>query len=701
MLRATAASLVLLISLSLADGPALADDPHPEMDKAIAPLFSDLPSKGDLASMKAAIEAAYRDDIAAARAEMGAISNKTARKLAEWYLLRNSKGAAGPFELEKFRLANPDWPANEIRIRTEEALLESGADPQKVLALFEKEPPRSGAGFGALAAAHLAQGDTEKATSIARKGWREQDMEKSAETAYLKRLGKLLSAKDHKWKVDRLLLDDSRWEGTRKATVALVRRVLPLLSAPDRVKAEARIAVYMCYRGGKCGGGATAALNKLPAEAFKDWGVAYHKIQILRRTGQEAAAWARMLKVPEDADLLVAPDGWWFERRENAYNALYAGEPKIAYEIVANHGPLTVNPLKDAEFMAGWIALRFLGDPARAKTHFEALIKAADGPISRSEGEYWLARSYDALDQKTTAKEHYGRAAKEYTTFYGQIARQVLDPKSTKLTIAPVRVPPSEVLDRFLSRDVVRATVIAKKAGLVDLMRVFLSHLRFRLDNEEEMLLLAHLAVSLGDTQSSVRIGKTGIEKGFDLVPYAYPTQAMPEFSPLRKLPEEAIFYAIARQESEFNTLTVSGAGARGILQVMPVTAKEVCKRYKVKCELSKLSSDPAYNAKLATAYIADRHDDFGGSYIMAFAGYNAGPGRVRGWVSKIGDPRKANVDPIDWIELIHLEETREYVKKVLSNVQVYRARLGDASNANRIRADLVRARAKTAKAEN
>ena len=701
MLRATAISLCLLASLTAFEPPARADDPHPEMDKAISPLFKGLPSSSDLAQVKAAIEAAYRDDIAGSRAEAQGIQDPTARKLAEWYLLRNVKGAADPFALERFRAKNPDWPTNEIRLRTEEVLLESGGDPKSVVALFEKDPPRSGAGFGALAVAYQALGDTEKATAIARKGWREQDMDKDVETAYLKRLGKLLGSKDHKWRVDRLLLSDSRWEGTRKERVAEVKRLLPLLSEAERAKAQARIAVYLCYRGGRCASGASAALNALPADAFKDWGVAYHKIQLLRRTDREAEAWQRMLKVPADAASLVSPDDWWFERRMNIYNALYAGKPEIAYEIAAKHGPVSVNPLKDAEFMAGWIALRFLGDANRGKSHFEALIAAADGPISRSEGEYWLARAYDALGDKAAAKEHYGRAAKEYTTFYGQLARQVLDPKATKLNIAPVVVPPADVLDRFLGRDVVKATVIAKKAGLTDLMRVFLSHLRFRFDTEEEMLLLAHLAVTLGDTQSSVRIGKTAIEKGFDLVQYAYPTQAMPDFSPLRKLPEQAIFYAIARQESEFNTLTVSGAGAKGILQVMPVTAKEVCKRYKVKCELSRLASDPAYNAKLATAYIADRHDDFGGSYIMAFAGYNAGPGRVRGWVSKIGDPRKANVDPIDWIELIHIEETREYVKKVLSNVQIYRARLGDASTANRIRQDLVRARAKTAKAEN
>jgi len=219
MLRVTAASLALLIALGFAAASARADDPHPEMDKAIAPLFAGLPSKADLAHVKASIEASYRDDIVAARAEAGEISDPTARKLAEWYLLRNTKGAAGPFELEKFRAANPDWPTNEIRLRTEEALLQSGGDAKKAITLFEKDPPRSGAGFGAMALAYLTIGDAEKATSIARKAWREEDMEKDVEVVYLKRLGTLLTANDHKWRVDRLLLNDSRWrERARRAS---------------------------------------------------------------------------------------------------------------------------------------------------------------------------------------------------------------------------------------------------------------------------------------------------------------------------------------------------------------------------------------------------------------------------------------------------------------------------------------------------
>jgi soluble lytic murein transglycosylase len=166
---------------------------------------------------------------------------------------------------------------------------------------------------------------------------------------------------------------------------------------------------------------------------------------------------------------------------------------------------------------------------------------------------------------------------------------------------------------------------------------------------------------------------------------------SLPQYTPLRKPPEPAVILGIARQESEFNSLTLSGAGARGILQVMPVTAKHVCRDYKIKCDIPRLMKDPVYNTMMGSAYISDRMDEFTGSYVLTLAGYNAGPGRAREWIKEFGDPRDAKVDPIDWIHRIPFEETREYVQKVLSNIQIYRARLGDEANAVRLNADLRR----------
>jgi soluble lytic murein transglycosylase len=198
----------------------------------------------------------------------------------------------------------------------------------------------------------------------------------------------------------------------------------------------------------------------------------------------------------------------------------------------------------------------------------------------------------------------------------------------------------------------------------------------------------------MGDTQSAVRIGKTGIGRGMNLLYYAYPVHRLPAYTPLRRPAETAFILGIARQESEFNTATMSGAGARGILQVMPMTARHICRDYKLKCDIPRLMRDAAYNTMLGSAYIADRMEEFSGSYVLALASYNAGPGRAREWIKEFGDPRQSGVDPIDWIHRIPLEETREYVQKVLSNIQVYRARLGDEANAVRLTADLRRSSA-------
>jgi soluble lytic murein transglycosylase len=205
--------------------------------------------------------------------------------------------------------------------------------------------------------------------------------------------------------------------------------------------------------------------------------------------------------------------------------------------------------------------------------------------------------------------------------------------------------------------------------------------------------MVAHLAEALGDTQMAVRIGKAAIARGLNLIVYSYPVHAFPAYSPLRDPPEAALMLGIARQESEFNPEIVSGAGARGILQVMPITARHVCRDYKLKCDIKRLLTDPSYNTMISSAYIADRMGEFDGSYVLGIAGYNAGPGRARQWIGEFGDPRDPSVDPEDWIHRIPFEETRDYVQKVLSNLQVYRARLGVGPSELRIAEDLVRAR--------
>ena len=659
-------------------------------DAAIAPARDHPLATEDAASLREAIGAAAGGKLADAKGLRDRITDPAARKLVDWDLYRGGYGTAS--EVRAFLEANPSWPDRGLLTqRSEEALFNGSTAARDAKAFFGNGRPRTAVGYAALASAYLADKDDpkaqEKAKALAQKAWIDLDVPASLEPAFLARVGGLLTQADHKRRLDRLLFNDSRWTGERNERAAVIRRVIALLSEEEEKKAQARLAVFLRAKN------STQLLSKLPAHSHSDadWGLAVQRAQALRRQKKNAEAWKILLAEPE-ASVIVKPDGWWEERRANAYAALKAGKPKTAYELVRNPGALSVNASKDAAFLAGWLALRHLADAKLALGHFQALLEGSDGPLSKAKGNYWLGRTYEVLRDKDKAQEHYKAASAYFDTFHGQLARLKVDAGASTLRVTPPATPTPEEIARFNGSDAVQAAVVARKAGLdISLVRAFLNHLRYHLKTEAEVAMVAHLAEALGDTQSAVRIGKIAIARGMNLVYYAYPIHSLPAYTPLRKPPEPAFILGIARQESEFNSLTMSGAGARGILQVMPVTAKHVCRDYKIKCDVPRLMKDPAYNTMLGSAYISDRMDEFSGSYVLTLAGYNAGPGRAREWIKEFGDPRDGKVDPIDWIHRIPFEETREYVQKVLSNIQVYRARLGEEETALRLNADLKR----------
>jgi soluble lytic murein transglycosylase len=643
-------------------------------------------SSEDAARIREAVNAIADGGYSRGESLRDQITDPAGRKLIEWYLYRNGYGTASA--IRAFVAANPTWPDRRLLTqRAEENLFESNPKPAEVRAFFVQQPPATAVGVAALAAALAADKDEADAKALAAKLWAEYDIPASYEAEILKRIGGLLSEADHKRRLDRLLLNDSRWAQERKERAATIRRVIARLSEPEKKKAEARLAVFLRAKNSQ------QLMAKLPAEALtNEWGLAFQRAQALRRQNKDEEAWKILLSEPEPT-LAVRPDGWWEERRANAYAALRAGKPKTAYELVRDPGPLLINSHNDACFMAGWLALRHLNNPNQALVHFQELAQSADGPLSRARAHYWLGRTYEALGDRGKANESYLTASLQIDTFHGQLARLKLDPHASALKIDPPVAPTSEEIARFNDRDAIQAAIIAHKAGLdYSVVRAFIIQLRTHMKSEAEVAMLAHVAEALGDTQTAVRIGKYGIGQGFNLIYYSYPVHRLPAYTPLRRPPETALILGIARQESEFNMATLSGAGARGILQVMPVTAKHVCHDYKLKCDIPRLMKDPAYNTMMGSAYISDRMDDFGGSYILAIAGYNAGPGRAREWIREFGDPRDPRVDPIDWIHRIPIQETREYVQKVLSNIQIYRARLGEEATAVRIDADLRRA---------
>jgi len=658
------------------------------LESALSPLLSLKPDPGDLAALRDSASAVRSKDLNAFADAKSKISDPIARKLADWIRLR--AGLGEPEEFRAFLRDNPSWPDRPtITEGFEESLFTYGGSAARIKSYFANAKPETGAGYAALASASLAEGNVAEARKIAAKVWREMSIPPTLENGFLDRFGNLLTPADHKWRFDRLVTDDVRYAGNRAERVALAKRLIPLLPPSERKKAAARLAVF------NKASNARALMNALP-DGSNDAGLAFHKEQLLRKAGKIEEAADIILSIPPNPKKIVALDEWWAERRELAYGALKLGNPKLAYELVKDAGPITINPRKEQTFMAGWIAFRYLKQSALAERHFKDMVTAADGPLSSAKAHYWLGRVEAARGDKAAAAEQYRLAARNRDTFHGLLAMQMLDPRRTRFDISPPADPTAAQVRKLTSSAVAHALVLAQKAGLSrEITRTLLAGLRNAAPTEAEVGMVAYLAEELGDPQMSLRIAKVAIAKGQNLLTYGYPLKPFPSYTPLRSPPELAFLLGLARQETEFDSQIVSGAGAKGLLQVMTGTARHVCHDYKIKCQIARLRSDPKYNVMIGSAYVADRMDEFDGSYVLGLAGYNAGPGRARQWVREFGDPRDPKVDPIDWIERIPIPETRDYVTKVLANIQIYRARLGE-KNPLRLQQDLVRDRGDT-----
>ena len=662
------------------------------IDAAIAPVRDMTVEADDAKHLKEIVAALSAGDYPRARSALEAIRSPDARQLGIWLRMRSGYGE--PADYRAYFKSNPDWPDRTSMVqRMEEAVFTKGGSAKQIKDFFATEPPVTGAGLAALASAELAEGNYAKARDLARQTWRDLKIPTTLETGFLERFGALIEKSDHKWRLDRLLIDDPREASTRTDRAGVVRRLIPLLAEGDRPKAEARLAVFL-----KAANAAALLQDKSDKneDGSTDWGLVYHRVQTLRRQDKADESAKLLLTVPIDQRTLVNPDPWWEERRLNAYKALDANNPQLAFDLVKDAGALSVNPLKEQTFIAGWVALRYLQKPELARPYFEAMSKIVDGPLSKSKAFYWLGRTHEALGNAAEAQKAYKTAATGIDTFHGMLSRAKLAPGVEAFDLGYPVAPTAQQIEAFNAHEVVRGAVIAKKAGLDQvIVRSLTGHLaRQVMQTEGETGMVAHLSEAFGDTQQAVRLSKAAIRRGHNVIVYGYPTHAFPAYSPLRDPPELAFLLGVARQETEFNPQTQSGPGARGLLQVMPITAKHVCTQHKIKsCDTDKrLMVDKSYNAMMASAYLGDRMAEFSGSYVLTLAGYNAGPGNARKWMRQFGDPRTADVDPVDWIERIPFTETREYVAKVLANIQVYRARLGERT-ALRIATDIDRAR--------
>lgn len=569
-------------------------------------------------------------------------------------------------EMSEFLKANPDWPLRYTLTQQAERAMPGYLKPQDILKWFGEREPYTTDGAIKLAGALIATRQEKRAEQVIQRAWIELDFAKDDEQVFLQRFGHLLHAQQHWARLDRLL-----WDGERDQALRMLERV----DAGHQKLAEARLKLAREAKD------AQAAVNAVPAELRKDPGLIFERARLLRKQDRfnEAAA---LLDPPPQG--VLKPDLMWAELKKACRGTLDAGNISAAYRLAAAHGTSNGETFAEGEFLAGWVALRFLDDAPMAMKHFTALYAGTTSVISQSRGAYWAGRSAEQMGDVAKAQDWYRTAAKGQTSFYGQLAAAHLsDGRQIQLSGTPK--PTAKEKQLFDKRELVRVIRMLDALGEGERTRLFLTKLMELSARPADYQLIAALAMEIDRKDFAVAVAKEARTRGTEMIDFLYPVIKLPGGPE----PEAALVLGVIRQESAFDVGAVSGAGARGLMQLMPGTAKGVAKQAGVKFAAKRLTTDSSYNITLGRVYLDELLSRFGGSYVLAAAAYNAGPNRVRDWIETYGDPRQRPTDVIDWIESIPFDETRNYVMRIIENTQVYRARLNNGAANLRIAQDL------------
>ncbi|MBV8168016.1 MAG: lytic transglycosylase domain-containing protein, partial [Alphaproteobacteria bacterium] len=604
-------------------------------------------------------------------------TDKLANKIFHWAELLTPHSGAAFEDIAAFSDANPSWPSQDVLSRRAEEALVERTDDSVVLAWFALRGPTTVDGSMRYAEALLRSGEREKASQLIHAAWASGAFGPVQETTFLKRYKSYLSMEEHVRRLDRLI-----WDGRYDEA----RRMLPRVDADHRALGDARIRLATMSKG------AEYALRKVPERLAQDQGLVFERLRWRHRKGQEQAALDMLRQAPSH---VVRPEVWWTERNYLARRAITAGRMSDAYEIAVHNELQDGAKLAEAEFLTGWVALRFLHKPDVALGHFTRLYEQARFPVTQSRGAYWAGRAADAAGDKAAAQDWYRKAAGFLTTYYGQLAAGTLDVAS-RPAFPESPAPSEEERKSFEASELVRATRLLQQIGQTLKVKTFVTRLVLNAKTPGEHTLVSELATRIDRPDLAVAAAKRSAQTaGITIPDYGWPVIPLPA----GEAPEKALVYATIRQESAFEAAAVSHMGARGLMQVIAPTARAVARKMGIATEHidTRLLNEPKLNLTIGRRYLDGLIDDYDGSYVLALAAYNAGPGRVKQWVRDNGDPRRPNVDVVDWIELIPIDETRNYIHRVLENLQVYRQRLGATQVALGIDQDLRRRRSSEA----
>ena len=583
--------------------------------------------------------------------------HSVARDIIEWHRLRAGLGSAG--DAVAFLQRRPDWPGLDyLRRQNEDAIAATGRET--ILAFYAKERPQTAEGALSLGKALIAagrRGDGEAEIVLA---WRTMAMGSAIQDLFLRDFGTLLEP-HHTARLDQLLWEDH---------LISSKRMLPLVPEGERKLAEARIALQERTPG------VDTRIEAVPDRLQDAAGLAYDRFAWRDGKRLQDSAIDMMMDRSTSAEKLGEPGKWLRRRRDLARQLMRDGDHERAYQLAAYHFSTAADGYgySDCEWLAGYIALQKLRDPELAAVHFQRFLASVETPISIGRGGYWLGRAYAAMGQADKAHEAYARGAEYQTSFYGLLAAEKLGRPFDPALVKPAPMPDWREA-AFMQSSVTEAGLMLLKAGDLALAERFLTHLVETLPPVQARQ-LGQMAVDLDQPHLAVMISKRAARGGVELEGAYYPLHPVAK----HRLPmAEEMTLAIARRESEFDPAVISHAGARGLMQVMPATAKLVATELGILAnhKTSRLTAEWDYNAKLGASYLAGLAGKFRGNVVMMAAGYNAGPHRPIVWMERYGDPRDGGPDIVDWIEHIPFNETRNYVMRVTESLPVYRARLG------------------------
>ena len=624
---------------------------------AIDPAIATLPA--DFRAAKQAIDLVRRRRSAEATAIERSIGDPVVQRLVEWVLLRHADSEAGFDRYAAFIRDNPEWPSIPLlRKRAEGRLWQEHRDGATVRRFLAGGPPSSPLGRLALARVLIGEGDRTAAERQLRETWWSAELSEKLEAEVLDVFRDALTRADHAIRMD--------WRLSTKDFAGAMR-------AARRLGDDQAAIVKACSAAELTSTKVGSPLDAVSGEAREDPGYRLCRIRWLRRHDDVATATKLMLAAPPRAQQLQDTDEWWRERRVLARKLLDLGEAETAYRIVRDGiAPANVFYRAEFHFMAGWIALRFLGDPRTALEHFAHVDEGSANPIVLARAAYWRGRAAESDGRSEQMRASYQAAARYPTAYYGQLARAKLG-----LNAIELRPPPSQ-RTQGVALELLRAVDILYAIGERDLVVPFVTDLAEQSNDDAALAALAELTARHDDARATLIIGKTALGRGLALDRYAFPDIGVPPYDPIGPDLDRSVVYSVVRTESAFDQRDVSPAKAVGLMQVTPEAGCDTAKRFGVRYDWTRLVSDPVYNTQMGAAELAALLREYRGSYVMAFAAYNAGRGRVDKWVAQYGDPRDPGVDAVDWVERIPFAETRNYVQRVMENLQIYRVRTGD-----------------------